>query len=305
MKKNLYIMATAMAAVLALGACSNDDENMVNGVDLSKPISLSFSPAQIDVQTRATIGVTGAAFESGDRVGVYVDGTGYSNILYTCGGTSWSTASDLYWPDDGTYTFRAYYPYMETVDGAVTLPDDQSMPKVFTQADRMWTSADRAASNSNITLTLDHVMSLIKLDVSEGEGISLSEIKAMTPAIHGTIPTAGTWDLTTGAISLVTDATTISSITPYRVDNGTSVTYYALVIPGTTFEEGDRFFSLTDAGGTTYSYKLDISGGFTAGQSQYCDIDLKVNRTGISINSFGIGNWKPGKEGSGNVTMDW
>ncbi len=34
MKKNLYIMATAMAAALALGACSNDDENMVNGVDL-------------------------------------------------------------------------------------------------------------------------------------------------------------------------------------------------------------------------------------------------------------------------------
>ena len=280
MKKNLYLMAAAMTAALALGACSNDDENTVNGVDLSKPISLSFSPAPLDVQTRATIGVTGAAFESGDRVGVYVDGAGYSNILYTCGEASWSTASDLYWPDAGTYTFRAYYPYMETVDGAVALPADQGTKEAFT-----------------------HKMSLIKLDVSEGEAITLDDIKAMTPAIHGTISTAGTWDLTTGAISLAADATTVTGITPYRVDNGTSVTYYALVIPGTTFEEGDRFFSLTDAEGTTYSYELNISGGFTAGQSQYCDIDLTVNRTGISLSGFGIGNWTPGQSGSGTVEI--
>lgn len=303
MKKNLYLMAAAMTAALALGACSNDDENAVNGVDLSKPISLSFSPAPLDVQTRATIGVTGAAFESGDQVGVYVDGAGYSNILYTCGGASWSTASDLYWPDAGTYTFRAYYPYMETVDGAVALPADQGTKEAFTQADRMWTSAARAASNGNITLTLEHKMSLIKLDVSEGEAITLDDIKAMTPAIHGNISTAGTWDLTTGAISLAADATTVTGITPYRVDNGTSVTYYALVIPGTTFEEGDRFFSLTDAEGTTYSYELNIDGGFTAGQSQYCDIDLTVNRTGISLSGFGIGNWTPGQSGSGTVEI--
>lgn len=146
-------------------------------------------------------------------------------------------------------------------------------------------------------------MSLIKLDVSEGEAITLDDIKAMTPAIHGTISTAGTWDLTTGAISLAADATTVTGITPYRVDNGTSVTYYALVIPGTTFEEGDRFFSLTDAEGTTYSYELNISGGFTAGQSQYCDIDLTVNRTGISLSGFGIGNWTLGQSGSGTVKI--
>ena len=95
-------------------------------------------------------------------------------------------------------------------------------------------------------------------------------------------------------ISFATDATTISGITPYMVDNGTSVTYYALVLPGTTFKEGDKFFSLTDADGTTYSYDLNIDGGFTAGQSQYCDIDLTVKRTGITITGFGIGNWDDG-----------
>ena len=303
MKMRTYLMAPAMAAALLLaGACNNDDDM---GVDLSQPISLSFSPTQMGADTRATIGITGASFESGDRVGLYMDGTGYVNVLYTCQGNTWSTASALYWPADDTYTFRAYYPYMETVTGAIALPTDQSTAAAFTQADRMWVSATRAATNGTIALTLNHQMSLIKLDVEDGDGISLSQIKAMTPAILGTIPSEGTWDLTTGQITFPADGETVSSIRPYMLDNGDgTLTYYALVMPGTAFEEDERFFSLTDAGGTTYSYDLNISGGLTAGQSQYCDIDLTVHRTGITVSGFSIGNWTAGATSSGTVTMD-
>lgn len=302
MKMKTYLMAPAMAAALLLAACNNDDM----GVDLSQPISLSFAPASMDGQTtRATIGITGASFEKGDRVGLYMDGTGYGHVLYTCQGTGWTTSSLLYWPDAGSYTFRAYYPYMETVTDAVSLPADQSTAEAFTQADRMWASATRAATNGTISLTLNHQMSLIKLDVEDGEAISLDEIKDMTPAIHGDIPSEGTWNLQTGAVTFPTDGKTISSIRPYLVDNGDgTLTYYALVMPGTVFEEDDKFFSLTDAGGTTYSYDLNIPNGFTAGASQYCDIDLTVHRTGITLSGFSVGNWTSGATGSGSVTMD-
>ena len=303
MKMKTYLMASAMAAALLLAACNNDDDM---GVDLSKPISLSFAPASMDGQTtRATIGIAGASFEKDDRVGLYMDGTGYANVLYTCQGTTgWTASGLLYWPDAGSYTFRAYYPYMETVTDAVSLPADQSTAEAFTRADRMWASATRAATNGTISLTLDHRMSLIKLDVEDGEAISLDEIKGMTPAILGAMPSEGTWNLQTGAISFPTDGKTISSIQPYMVDNGDgTLTYYALVMPGTVFEQGDQFFSLTD-GGTTYSYDLNIDGGFTAGASQYCDIDLTVHRTGITLSGFSVGNWNPGTTGSGSVTMD-
>ena len=302
MKMKTYLMAPAMAAALLLAACNNDDM----GVDLSQPISLSFAPASMDGQTtRATIGITGASFQKDDRVGLYMDGTGYANVLYTCQGTAnWTTSSLLYWPDAGSYTFRAYYPYMETVTDAVSLPADQSTAEAFTQADRMWASATRAATNGPITLTLNHQMSLIKLDVEDGEAISLNEIKGMTPAILGTMPSEGTWDLTTGQITFPTDGKTISGIQPYVVDNGDgTLTYYALVMPGTVFKQGDKFFSLTD-GGTTYSYVLNIDGGFTAGASQYCDIDLTVHRTGITLSGFSVGNWTSGAKGGGSVTMD-
>ena len=304
MKMKTYLMAPAMAAALLLAACNNDDTDRV---DLSQPISLSFAPASMDGQTtRATIGITGASFQKGDRVGLYMDGTGYGHVLYTCqGATNWTASSLLYWPDAGSYTFRAYYPYMETVTDAVSLPTDQSTAEAFTQADRMWASATRAATNGTISLTLNHQMSLIKLDVEDGEAITLNEIKGMTPAILGDMPSEGTWDLTTGQITFPTDSKTISGIQPYVVDNGDgTLTYYALVMPGTVFEQGDKFFSLTDAGGTTYSYDLSIPNGFTAGASQYCDIDLTVHRTGITLSGFSVGNWTSGATGSGSVTMD-
>ena len=302
MKMKTNLMAPAMIAALLLGACSNDED--MNQVDLSKPIALSFAPAPLDVQTRATIGVGNASFQQGDKVGVYVDDAGYSNICYTCGGNAWSTTEDLYWPEDATYTFRAYYPYMETVSTAVSLPADQSTEAAFTKADLMWVSANYQATNSNITLTLGHRMSLIKLDVSQGEGITLDEIKTMTPAILGSIPTVGTWDLTTGEVTFAADAETTDNIRPYMKDNGDgTLTYYALVMPNTVFRDGDRFFSLTD-GTTTYSYRLNIENGFTAGQAQYCDIDLTMHRTGISLTGFGIGNWTESATGSGTVTMD-
>lgn len=301
MKKDLFIMAGAMIAVLSLGACSEDD---AHGVDLSKPISLSFQPAA--VVTKATVGVAAdASFDQNDKVGVYVDGAGYNNVCFTnTNNVNWTASQTMYWPDASTYTIRAYYPYMETVSNVVTLPEDQSDKATFTTADRMWVGVPQPATNSAINLTLQHKMSLLKLDITAGPSMSLDDIRQMTPAILGDMPSTGTWDLTTGEITFPAEgSSTLTSIEPYRVDNGTSLTYYALVMPGTKFEYGKKFFSLRD-GGTTYSYMLNITDGFTAGASEYCDLDLTVHRTHISISGFNIGQWKEGTTGEGDVTMD-
>ena len=302
MKNNLFIMAGAMIAALSLGACSNEDD--AHGVDLSKPISLSFQPAA--VVTKATVGVAAdASFEKDDKVGVYVDNAGYENVCFTnTNNVNWTASQTMFWPDASTYTIRAYYPYMETVSNVVTLPENQSGKAAFTAADRMWAGVSQAATNSAISLTLQHKMSLLKLDITAGPSMSLDAIRQMKPAILGTMPSTGTWDLTTGKITFSAEGgSPLTSIVPYLEDNETSLTYYALVMPGTKFEYGKKFFSLTD-GGTTYSYTLNIEGGFTAGSSAYCDLDLTVHRTGISISGFSIGEWKEGTTGEGDVVME-
>ena len=296
----------ALCCGLALTACHNDEEP---GVDLSKPIQLSFSPAQMGAESRATIAVTDAAFEDGDQVGVFMDDTGYSNELFTLNGTAWSGPT-MYWPDAYTYTFCAYYPYQENVTDEtavpVSLPANQNGADILTDIDYMWVTEDRAASNGTVNMTLNHKMSLLKLDVEAGADMSLSEIMGMEASILGSIPSTGTWNLTTGTVTITTGSQSHTAITPYRVDNSTSLTYYALVMPGTTFAEGAKFFSLTDAGDTTYSYYLDTTdgNGITAVESKYCNISLKVNRSGISVTGFEVGNWAIGQAESGMVNME-
>ena len=312
MKKNLFILASAMAA-LALGACSNEEET--HGVDLSKPISLDFRPAA--VQTRATVGVEDANFVINDVVGVYVssstlEGSEYANIEFTYDNTKWITKT-LYWPNGtDSYTITAYYPFAGSENTAaatlsVSVPDDQS-GTAYTKADYMWAQKTSVTpTNDVIPFTLDHKMSLLKLDItaSPNMGLGLSQINSMTPAILGSIPATGTWDLATGDITPDDKSTTHQSIRPYAayVANQ-SLTYYALVMPGTTFKKGDKFFTLTDGEDNTYSYSLNIEGGITAGEGKYVELDLTVTRKGINITSFAIGDWQPDQSGSGMVELE-
>lgn len=312
MKKNLFILASAMAA-LALGACSNEEET--HGVDLSKPISLDFRPAA--VQTRATVGVEDAAFVINDAVGVYVSsstlaGSEYANIKFTYDNTKWITNA-LYWPSGtDSYTITAYYPFAGSENTAaatlsVSVPDNQSSNS-YTKADYMWAQKTSVTpTNAAITLTMDHKMSLLKLDItaSPNMGLGLSQINDMTPAILGSIPATGTWDLTTGDITPDAVGTPHQSIRPYAAYvTNQSLTYYALVMPGTTFKEGEKFFTLTDGEDNTYSYTLNIEDGITAGEGKYVELDLTVTRKGINITSFDVGDWQPDQSGSGTVELE-
>ena len=313
MKKDLFIMAGAMIAALSLGACSNEDD--AHGVDLSKPISLSFQPAA--VETRATVGVNNASFEAGDEIGVYVSSSAalasaeYRNIKFTSAGGSWA-AADMFWPSGtDTYDITAYYPFAGTENTAaatlaVSVPDNQSGDG-YSNADYLWTKrATVQPTNANIPLTLDHKMSLLKLNMAEGDGISLAEVAAMTPAILGEVPAEGTWDLATGAITPDTEGEKHPSIQPYMdYDSGTgTLTYYALVMPGTTFAQSERFLTLTGTDGTVFYYDLNIEGGITTGAGTYVDLNLTVDRTGISLSSFTVGDWKPSNvSGNGSVVM--
>ena len=312
MKKNLFILASAMAA-LALGACSNEEET--HGVDLSKPISLDFRPAA--VQTRATVGVEDANFVINDVVGVYVsrstlEGSDYANIKFTYDNTKWITKT-LYWPNGtDSYTITAYYPFAGSENTAaatlsVNVPDNQG-GNSYTKADYMWAQKTSVTpTNEAITLTMDHKMSLLKLDITANPnmGLGLSQINDMTPAILGSIPATGTWNLTTGDITPDDKGTTHQSIRPYAAYvTNQSLTYYALVMPGTTFKKGEKFFTLTDGEDNTYSYTLNIEDGITAGEGKYVELDLTVTRKGINITSFDVGDWQPDQSGSGMVELE-
>lgn len=335
MKTKTTIVATALTATLfALGACSNSDEP--NVVDLTKPIDLRMESAV--VTTRSLISEGATTFEAGDKIGIYLGAPGadnnptapasgkYKNMEYTLGGQggqggqAW-TGSPIYWQSaTQKHTLYAYYPFAGT-DGTaaaddklpVSIAQDQNANggKGYKAADYMWKQVVVAPTNSPVALTLDHRMSLIKVTMTQGDGFAeLSDVAALTPSIRGSIYKAGTWNLADGTIAATTADGTYSEITPYVVDKSAdvaapSLTYYAIVMPGTQFSDGSEFVSLAADDGTTYAYKLALTGGgdLATKAGEYYHFTLTAKQAGIVLNAFTIGAWKEGTDESGDADM--
>ena len=96
-----------IAASLAASSC-NKAENPVAPVEDRLPIELSLS-----LQTKAT----DAAFENGDKIGVYVTYHGYldayenyvDNAGFTLSGNKWVADNEIYWADKtNTADFYCY-----------------------------------------------------------------------------------------------------------------------------------------------------------------------------------------------------
>lgn len=323
------IVATALTATLfALGACSNSDEP--NVVDLTKPIDLRMESAV--VVTRSLISEGATTFEAGDKIGIYLGAPAdndnptapasgkYKNMEYMLDGQAW-TGSPIYWQSaTQKHTLYAYYPFAGTPGTAaaddklpVSIAQDQkaNAGKGYKAADYMWKQVVVPPTNSPVALTLDHRMSLIKVTMTAGDGFDeLSDVAALAPSIRGSIYKAGTWNLADGTIAAATADGTYDKITPYVVDKSAdaaapSLTYYAIVMPGTLFSNGSEFVSLAADDGTTYAYKLALSGGgdLATKAGEYYHFTLTANKAGIALNTFTIGAWKEGTDENGNADM--
>lgn len=336
MKTSKIIVATALTAtIFALGACSNSNEP--NVVDLTKPIDLRMESAV--VTTRSLISEGATQFELGDKIGIYLGAPGandnptgltsgkYRNMEYTLGaqsatpGQSW-TGTPIYWQSaTQKHTLYAYYPFAGTDATPVAddklpvgIAQDQNADggKGYKAADYMWTQSVVEPTNSTVSLTLNHCMSLIKVTMIAGDGFaSLAEVAALTPAIHGSIYKAGTWNLADGTIAATAADGTHDKITPYVADNvadatAPGLTYWVIVMPGTAFVSGSQFVSLQQADGTTYAYNLALSGGgnLVTEAGKYYHFALSAKKGGIELTTFSIGAWKPAdRDESGNVDM--
>lgn len=329
MKISKMIVATTLTATLfALGACSNSDEP--NVVDLTKPIDLRVESAV--VMTRSLISEGATTFETGDKIGIYLAAPGeggtptgltsvtYQNKEYTLGTGGW-TGSPIYWQSaTQKHTLYAYYPFAG-IDGTaaddgkllISIAEDQNANAGadYKAADFMWQQTVVSPTNNAVALTLNHCMSLIKVSMTHGDGFTnLKEVAGLTPAILGTIYKEGTWNLADGTIAANNAGDAHSKITPYVDDEsaeGTnpSLTYYAIVMPGSVFSDGSNFVSLTATDGTLYVYKLALTSGgnLVTEAGKYYQFELTAHKGEITLSSFTIGAWKEGKEDKGDADM--
>lgn len=320
-KKSLLYFAAALA--IGLGACQNDD-----GVDMGRPIALNFSTD--GVVTRATIAETGETFEAGDRVGVYLS-TGNTEAVSAIGtgaavdnepfakqsGGAWS--GTLYWQNISQWhTFHAYYPYDAALNSstattkAVAVAADQHKDSGagYKAADYLWgVSAPTRATNNSLTVQLEHRMARIVVHLSPGADMTDAEVDELAPTLEivgGTIPATGSMDVTDGTVaaSSAQGAGTLTTITPYRTGGSGEYTYFAILLPGSSFGRGDTFVRLVAPDNTTYyAYTLDTTSDLTLESGRQYIFTLTANKAGINLDQFSIKGWQTGETATGDANM--
>lgn len=234
------IIFTIMVLSVFVASCSK------SGMETGSEIRFDLNFAG---QTRATAN----AFEQGDVVGLYmteyeqnapvplqVSGNAVNNAALTLAGQTWSANPALYWEAGIKYDAYGYYPYGSpaSVDEyRFSVAADQSVtnangkPSGYEASDFLWAKAKGVKYPNPVSLTFQHKMSGIVVNLVKGEDFEGDMPENTVVKIHGTVIDAlidlGSGTVTkdphgkTGSITMRKEGpTTFSAIVvPQRIDS--------------------------------------------------------------------------------------
>lgn len=234
-KKPVFLIALAL--LVACTSCGHDDPDDPDVPPT--PTEPDKPAAQIPINISTTITrATEEAFESGDRIGLFVvnrnaDGSAATlkplgnhldNMPYTYT-TTWNAEKTVYWKDAQTHAdFYMYYSYTQTVASVSAMPfgvsADQSNLGAYKSSDLIVGSTlDAAPSASPVNIAARHLMSQVEIVLKAGAGYSESSLADADVSVKMN-------NLATFTVSVVGS---VRSLTPYK----DGAVYRAFVVPQT------------------------------------------------------------------------
>ena len=277
-----------------------------------------------------TTRVANGAFETGDKVGLYVtDYVGYNTpaLLQISGnranneamaydGALWTTERAIYW---GAYKsdVYAYYPYMEIEDvdkQPFTVATDQSVEGAYEASDLLWAKAEGVAqADGAVTLQMQHSMSRLVVKIMAGQEYVGSLPADATVHLHSTV-TDALLSLANG--SVVRDPYGGSHSIKMRnlgirtFAEGDAVVYEAIVVP----QMLETSVPLLEINSKSVSYLLEDVFNFKPGVSYTYTAVLNTSTTSIKVdigcevedwnNIGGSGEGDSGSEGGEEDGID-
>lgn len=216
MKRLIHICAACITAILCGTGCSQEENPQEEAAALDNNI-MRFQV--IHPSQKAGARATETAFETNDRIGLFITGTDeplqisgnyINNTLLTYNGTEWIPEKTIYW-NDGTYDVYAYYPFasLSSVDEApFSVALDQSSAGSgdelggYEASDFLWAASKKqAAGNAAVALQFRHCMSKLSVRLVKGEDYEGDELPEDAEVyIHNTVPEA-TIDLSAGIVT--------------------------------------------------------------------------------------------------------
>ncbi len=247
LNKCLYIAAVSFFLL----ACSSGAENGVDDEPTPPQPEKPTVRIPIGISTSITR-VTETAFESGDRIGLYVvnrnddgshndlkpSGNYVDNMRYTYSYNTWTPDETVYWKDDKTCAdFYLYYPYQAAHVNenpmVFKVEANQSNVNSYKKSDVIIGSTlNVAPSQTTVYIASKHVMSQVIIDLKPGEGFTDASLAASDVKVTLNIPAvSANIDLATGKVKPIMnydgESLTMTPMTPYKDGN----VYRAIVVP--------------------------------------------------------------------------
>ena len=242
--KNKIQIGTALAALMLLAACSNEEETLLQKEGTPVVFTLGGNILTKTTTTESNGDYT-TAFAANDEIGIFATGITASNVQYkvdAAGNTLTAVGDPIKFTDATTeVSFTAYYPYATLTDGATTIEvavkNDQSLETNFNASDFMTATAKGTGTNAAVELNFKHKLAMVQLELT---GEAATEVKLCN------VITKGTYTIATD--NLETAASGTADIAMY---NPTTGVYWALV-PAQTIANGTRLFTFK-LGGSYYT----------------------------------------------------
>ena len=290
--KPVFLIAFALLVACTSGGNDDPDDPDVPPT----PTEPDKPAAKIPINIGTTISrATDTAFESGDRMGLYVvnrkadgsmaqlkpSGNHVDNMLYTYT-TTWNSDKTIYWADDETHAdFYMYYPYTQTVASVSAMPfgvsADQSSLDAYKSSDLIAGSTlDVKPTASTVNIAARHLMSQAEIVLKAGTGFSAASLAASEVSVKmNNLATSATVDLATSTVSA---NGSVRSLTPYK-DGGV---YRAFVVPQTA--TSGSLVTVTVDG---QDYNLSKTVTFVSGKRHTLTVTLSKMGGGLNVSIVG------------------
>ena len=304
MKRQNILLATALSLIVLGSSCKKDNNHEGGNPSGSKAVQFTAAISG-QIKTKAS----NEQWDAGDTIGVFMKtGTGLSNVLaanksyLTTGDGAFaasSTDQTIYYPENGTVDFIAYYPYKSTLLSN-TYPIDVTKQINQSAIDLLYANNATGLSKTSTTANLVFAHQLSKIEFTVTNGAGVADLNGLTVSLAGQSAKAN-FDLATGVLSTTTATADISAKT--TAQTGT-VLAEAIVIP--TADASGKVVTFSLPAG---QFKLTLPAGakYEQGKKYTYAIELKNGSTGTPVAaaiSATITNWTNVPSGSYSVGQD-
>jgi formylglycine-generating enzyme required for sulfatase activity len=261
--KKFFVNYSVIAALAVAAAFTGCKKNSHGTPDETGQVAVNL---RADIEPATTLKVANDAWETGDRVGLYMKRAGQaltaSGAVYSNGDnvqTSLSSGNlvatpEIYYPESGNVDFIAYYPYATPIGSGYTIDVDVAGQSSGLPQEILYSNDATNKEKTAAPVTLNFLYSLAKLEITVTGGanstFTVADFTAMTASIEG-MHTQAKLQLADGTFA-GKDAK--QTVTLHKTGStATSATFEALVLP-TTAADGEMTF-LFSAGDKTHTYR--------------------------------------------------